>query len=184
MVLPSVTFDGTAPNWTGTLDLTNNKMVVEAVVSKPAALANLQSQANVVIKSSTMASNFGIAVIDNGALATPLATFGGQPVDLNSILVGPELLGDANIDGSIDLTDLSTVLNNFGSTTSNWTAGNFDGAATIDLTDLSDVLNNFGASNPNPMSANGGGATAAPEPASLAFAGIVLAALITRRRSV
>jgi hypothetical protein len=56
------------------------------------------------------------------------------------------LLGDANLDGHVDLTDLSAVLNNFGTATSNWTNGNFDGAATVDLTDLSDVLNNFGAS--------------------------------------
>ena len=185
VVLPSVTFDGSAGNWLGTLDVTNNKLVVEAVVSKPAALANLQSQANSAIKSSTMAATFGIAVVDNAALATPLTTFGGTPVDVNSILVAPELLGDSNIDGTVDLTDLSTVLNNFGSTTSAWTSGNFDGAATIDLTDLSDVLNNFGASNPNPTSASGGGAVAAiatPEPASLAVAGIALAALITRRR--
>ena len=58
-------------------------------------------------------------------------------------------MGDANADGQIDLTDLSTILNNFGATTSAWTSGNFDGAATIDLTDLSDVLNNFGVTYAN-----------------------------------
>ena len=149
VVSPSVTFDGSVGNWSGTLDLTNNKLVVEAVVTKASALANLQSQAGTVLMSSTKPGTFGIAVVDDAALAVPLATFGGQPVDSNSILVSQELLGDANIDGHIDLTDLSTVLNNFGSTTAAWTSGNFDGAATIDLTDLSNVLNNFGATNPN-----------------------------------
>ncbi len=62
----------------------------------------------------------------------------------NSATAPAALLGDANVDGRVDLTDLSVVLNNFGSATANWTSGNFDGAATIDLTDLSDVLNNFG----------------------------------------
>ena len=57
--------------------------------------------------------------------------------------------GDANMDGQVDLTDLSTVLNNFGKSTVLWTDGNFDGQPTIDLTDLSDVLNNFGSSAPS-----------------------------------
>ncbi|MGN6367724.1 MAG: rhamnogalacturonan lyase B N-terminal domain-containing protein [Phycisphaerae bacterium] len=52
--------------------------------------------------------------------------------------------GDANQDGKIDLSDLSTVLNHIGANTSDWTSGNFDGAPTVDLTDLSYVLNNFG----------------------------------------
>ena len=62
----------------------------------------------------------------------------------NSATAPAVLVGDANVDGHVDLTDVSIVLNNFGSTTSaKWSDGNFDGAATIDLTDLSFVLNNF-----------------------------------------
>ncbi len=64
----------------------------------------------------------------------------------NSATAPAVVSGDANVDGSVDLTDLSIVLNNFGSAASNWTNGNFDGAGTVDLTDLSDVLNNFGSS--------------------------------------
>ena len=79
-----------------------------------------------------------------------------------AILIAPEILGDANADGKVDLTDLSTILNHFGQQTPNWTDGNFDGAATIDLTDLSNVLNNFGVSNPNPRdAASFGGASIA-----------------------
>ena len=60
------------------------------------------------------------------------------------------LLGDTNLDNQVDLSDLSTVLNNFGQPSLSWTAGNFDYAPTIDLTDLSDVLNNFGANRRRP----------------------------------
>ena len=56
------------------------------------------------------------------------------------------LVGDANLDGQIDLNDLNTVLNNLGQPDTAWTDGNFDGAPTIDLTDLNDVLNNLGQS--------------------------------------
>ncbi|HUO09697.1 MAG TPA: LamG-like jellyroll fold domain-containing protein [Phycisphaerae bacterium] len=79
------------------------------------------------------------------------------------------LAGDANQDGKIDLTDLSTVLNNFGAATSAWTSGNFDGSGTVDLTDLSFVLNNFGTSFPAAATAiDTAGATSAAvsEPSS------------------
>ena len=182
VILPSVTFDGSPSAWFGTLDLTNNKLIVEATVSHATAVANLQSQSHSVLNSSTMPATFGIAVIDNSALPTPFTTFGNQPVDANSILISPELLGDANADGHVDLTDLSAVLNNFGSSTLAWTSGNFDGASTIDLTDLSAVLNNFGATNPN-ASLAASVPNAAPEPAT---AGALLAGslmlLATRRR--
>ncbi|HUO07210.1 MAG TPA: hypothetical protein VM008_02675, partial [Phycisphaerae bacterium] len=96
------------------------------------------------------------------------STFGGLSVDSSAILISPELQGDANADGHVDLTDLSTVLNNFGVATSAWVKGNFDGAATIDLTDLSAVLNNFGLTYANATTASGSlAAAAAPEPASL-----------------
>ena len=128
-------------------------------------------------------------MIDNGVLTTPFTTFGGQPVDANSILISQEIQGDSNADGHVDLTDLSTVLNNFGSTTPAWTSGNFDGGTAIDLTDLSAVLNNFGATNPNASDglASGGGAApaiATPEPTSLAVLGLGAVALLSRRRKV
>ena len=179
VTVPSISFDGTPGNWTGALDLTNNKLIVQDSVTHATSLANLQTQSNIVITSTGMPANFAVAVLDNAVLN--LTTFGGVTVDANSILVGPELLGDANADGSVDLTDLSTVLNNFGASTLAWTSGNFDGAATIDLTDLSDVLNNFGSSNPNPHGA--GPVQATPEPTSLAVLGLGAVALLRRRRS-
>ena len=178
--------------WTGGLDLTTSKLIVESSISnKTADMARLQDQVvfgqsatKGVYTSSTLPAGFAIAVVDN-AVENRL-TFGGMSVDSNSILVGAELAGDANIDGTVDLSDLSTVLNDFGSTTSNWTSGNFDGAASIDLTDLSDVLNNFGATNPNASDeAAGGGlkaALATPEPASLLVLGVGAAAASIRRR--
>ena len=159
------------------IDLTSNKLIIEPA-SKDTALANLRGYAaSLALTSSTMPANYGIAILDNAVLN--LTTFGGVNVDTNSILVAPELLGDTNADGAVDLTDLSTVLNNFGASTAAWTSGNFDGASTIDLTDLSDVLNNFGSTNPNPQ---GGIPQATPEPTSLALLTFGAAALLTRRR--
>ena len=74
--------------------------------SKPTDLATLQSQINSAITSSTLPANYAIAVVDNAI--THFTTFGNEPVTSNSILVSAELLGDTNLDGCVDLTDLST----------------------------------------------------------------------------
>ncbi|HUO10822.1 MAG TPA: autotransporter-associated beta strand repeat-containing protein [Phycisphaerae bacterium] len=187
----SYTLAGAAGAWTASLDLNGNKLVVEDAVTKPTTLANLRDQvafgkANAFgISSTGLPGNYGIAVVDNAV--TQKTTFGTVPVDANSVLVAPEILGDANIDGHVDLTDLSTVLNNFGTATAAWTSGNFDGAATIDLTDLSAVLNNFGLTNPNATDVASGASPAipTPEPASLVVLGFGAAALISQhsRRS-
>ena len=195
--LPSVTLDGVTNAWLGTLDVTSDKLIIEPTTGRAALLANLENQAvfghthATGITSSTATSAMSVAVIDNALLGR--LTFGGISVDSNSILIAQELLGDSNIDGKVDLTDLSTVLNNFGSTSAAWTSGNFDGATTIDLTDLSDVLNNFGATYSSPFDASaddqaaaetaisGNNAVAAPEPASLGL--LLVGGVFLRKRS-
>ncbi len=184
--LTSLTLAGTTNNWTNALALNNNKLILETSnATKANALTTLRNQIffglthPTGITTSNIPANFGIAVADNNALSTPFTTFGGQPVDTNSLLVSPELLGDADLSGHVDLTDLSTVLNNFGSITPAWTSGNFDNTSTINLTDLSDVLNNFGASNPN-ANTSPSRALPTPEPASLAL--LIPALILVRKR--
>ncbi|HUO09182.1 MAG TPA: hypothetical protein VM008_12820 [Phycisphaerae bacterium] len=177
-------------NNASSLDLTNNPLIVEAVSNHAGVLSTLRAKvlagqsASAGIFSSGLAPKTTIALLDNAV--SGFSTFGGVAVDANSILIAPELPGDANADGQVNLTDLSRVLNNFGKSSSAWTDGNFDNASTIDLTDLSDVLNNFGATNPGAgatLAANGtaSAAAAAPEPASLAL--LLPTLLLLRPRS-
>jgi len=54
-------------------------------------------------------------------------------------------MGDAELDGDVDLEDLFAVRNHFGSgELIAWSNGNFDGDDAIDLDDLFSVRNNFG----------------------------------------
>jgi autotransporter-associated beta strand protein len=172
---------GASNAWTSGIDLAANKFILETTAStKSAALLQLQNQiaygrthADGIYSSIAPPANYALAVIDNATLVTPKTTFGGVAADTNSLLLSPELLGDSDLSGTVDLTDLTTVLSNLGTINPNWTHGNFDGASTIDLTDLNDVLNNLGLTNPNPS-------TPTPEPTSLALLAVPL--LLTRRR--
>ena len=187
----SLSFGGSNNAWIGKLDLTSNKLILESTpATRASTLATLQNQVQyghthpAGITSSTLTANFAIALIDNAI--TQFTFFGGVPVDANSLLLSPELLGDANIDGHVDLTDLSAILNHFGAATPNWTDGNFDNQPTIDLTDLSDVLNNFGQSNPNASASTFSFPSAfsnVPEPASLALLAGAVPFLIRKRRN-
>ena len=184
-LVTSYTLGGATGAWTGSLDLNGNKLAVEDATTHATTLANLRDQVAFGashafgISSTGLPANFGIAVLDNAILGK--TTFGGSTVDANAVLVAPEVLGDTNADGAVDLTDLSVVLNNFGGSTLAWTSGNFDGASTIDLTDLSDVLNNFGASNPNATDLPGG-VNSTPEPGTLAVLGMGALAVMSKRR--
>jgi hypothetical protein len=100
----------------------------------------------------------------------------------NTQLSGTTLLGDANLDGKVDLSDLNILLNNLGQTTGDYTKGNFDGQPTIDLTDLNDVLNNLGTTLANNASNSPSPASPAPEPASLALLAAGTVSSIVRRQ--
>ncbi len=187
--LTALTLAGATNNWTPTLNIST--LVVQTTsTTKSATLATLQNQITYATTHTTagggidtttpLPANQALALIDNAALPTPFTTYAGLPTDTNSAIITPLLLGDTNADGTVNLTDLSTLLNNFGSTTAQWTAGNFDNQPTIDLTDLSDLLNNFGLSNPTP-STFPDGATPAPEPASMVLLFTGGLALMRRR---
>jgi fibronectin-binding autotransporter adhesin len=171
------------------LDLGANPFILEATSANKAFLLNqaiLDVESvhftNSGIISSTVSANpakYAIAVVDNSTLPTPYITFGGQPVDPTSILIAPALLGDTDLSGTVNATDLNTVLSHLGQTTAAWTSGNFDGNPTIDLTDLNDVLNNLGQTFANPAQLT---TIPTPEPATLAILGILAPAFLKRRR--
>ncbi|WP_428389431.1 hypothetical protein [Mucisphaera sp.] len=77
------------------------------------------------------------------------------------------VLGDANLDRTVDLIDLSLLASSF-NTTGTWGTGDFSADNTVDLIDLSLLASNFGQSAPNPI----------PEPSAL----LALLGLATIRR--
>jgi hypothetical protein len=86
-------------------------------------------------------------------------------VQLDSAGGGVETVvpGDANLDGRVDVNDLTIVLSHFGETGMSWAQGAFTGDGTVDVNDLTIVLSHFGQA----VGLSAAGASPAPEPSSL-----------------
>jgi hypothetical protein len=117
-----------------------------------------------------------IAINDAGQILVMNGGFGGG----QSYLLTPATPGDANLDGQVDINDLTIVLANYGQTGQTWTQGEFTGDGTVDINDLTIVLAHYG----DGVTA-GSGIQATPEPATLTLlvAGLVgLLAYAWRKR--
>ena len=94
----------------------------------------------------------------------------------------PTLPGDANLDGRVDINDLTITLSNFGQTGMTWSQGNFTYDGRVNINDLTIVLTNFDRSLAAPPLA--AGFASVPEPLTLVLLGITVLALLAfiRRR--
>ena len=71
--------------------------------------------------------------------------------------------GDANLDGTVNISDLSKVLTNYDKTGMTWADGDFNGDGTVNISDLSNVLTNYDKT----AGASAAGIKAVPEPSSM-----------------
>jgi hypothetical protein len=76
------------------------------------------------------------------------ATFAGQSVDDTSVLLRYTLLGDANQDGGVDVTDLGILATNWQGTNKTFGQGDFNYDRMIDVTDLGILATNWQKSLP------------------------------------
>jgi hypothetical protein len=189
--------DGSANDWNGRLDLTNNDLVID--YTGPSPLATVANQirsghaggswtGNGIATSSGNASNFALGYAESSAVrATFPATFSGQTIDATAILIAFTRYGDANLDGTVNLSDFNRLASNFGSTSAVWSQGDFTYDAIVNLADFNRLASNFGLSagidgrvDPEDWAAL---ASAVPEPDSVAALALVgMLTLSDRRR--
>jgi autotransporter-associated beta strand protein len=169
-VVPALTITG------GSLDTTNNAMVLITANTSPATLRGyLQSGS---LTSSTTAGGFAIGYADNSTLGR--TTFGGVSVDATKLLVGFVYSGDSNLDGRVNALDFNAVASNFGGASKFWTNGDFSYDGTVNTVDFNALALNFNRSEPTPVPGLG---ALVPEPASMGA--ILMAggwAMLHRRR--
>jgi hypothetical protein len=92
----------------------------------------------------------------------------------------PALAADVNLDGRVDVNDLTIVLSHFGETGCVWSQGCIDGDPTgrVDVNDLTIVLANFGTS----IGSSVGGISPVPEPSVPLLLGVATACLFAYAR--
>jgi probable HAF family extracellular repeat protein len=104
--------------------------------------------------------NNATAINDNGDIAGYGTDATGRTVQ--AFLLRAAMPGDANFDGTVNISDLSVVLTSYDKSGMTWAQGDFDGNGIVDISDLSKVLTNYDKT----MSATAG-VHAVPEPSAL-----------------
>jgi hypothetical protein len=94
-----------------------------------------------------------------------------------SMLLKPSITGDANLDGQVDINDLTVVLAHYGQTGMTWADGEFTGDGTVDINDLTIVLAHY-----NQSAGSSAGTAAVPEPSTIAIAAAALLGLLVSCR--
>jgi hypothetical protein len=178
------------------LDLTNNKMIVDYTGASPlsdvrARIINAYAAGSWngtgITTSLGNASTHGLGYGEASALFSAFpATFAGQSVDDTAVLVAYARYGDANLDGTVNLQDFNRLAAGFGTAGSAvWTQGDFNYDGNVNLQDFNRLAANFGQSaagtelTPQDWANL---ASAIPEPATGIAALLAIAALAPRRR--
>ena len=196
-VVQNLALGGSPGAWQGTLDLTNNDLVIDYDLATPllTVVDQIRTAFNGgawngpggITSSAADANNFGLGYAESSSVFTTFpATFSGQSVDDTAVLIKFTRYGDANLDGQVNLADFNALASNFGQSNRFWRQGDVNYDGTVNLQDFNRLAANFGLSaagtevTPADWSAL---ASAVPEPAALALcAPLALAVARPRRR--
>jgi hypothetical protein len=86
--------------------------------------------------------------------------------DMPALIMVRGLMGDANLDGRVDIDDLTVVLARYNQTGMTWGQGDFNGDGQVDINDLTIVLAHYN------QTTGAAGIVAVPEPSAI---GLLLA---------
>jgi hypothetical protein len=166
----------------GALDLTDNDVVIDYAGASPVTAVRAALHGGGIV-TSIVASGAAVGYAEALDLfSTFPSTFAGQTIDDTSVLMGVTRLGDANLDGAVNLADFNKLAANFGAVGSaRWSQGDFNYDGDVNLLDFNLLAGQFGQSagaslSPEDWSAL---ASAVPEPAALVLG---LGALLPTRR--
>jgi autotransporter-associated beta strand protein len=128
---------------------------------------------------STIHALLNSQIYASGAGVNPLVCLDNTTAD--TVTVEATIAGDANLDGQVDINDLTVVLTNYNQSVGmSWSTGDFIGDGKVDINDLTIVLTNYNTSVSSSAagSSAAGVTTAVPEPCMLALLAAGLAGLL------
>jgi hypothetical protein len=178
----------------GTIDLTNNGLVIDYAVAGPTPFADIKARLGVSILSSlvTPTGNTALGIAEGSAVpdtVTAISAPGGVAADATSVIVRYTLKGDANLDKSVNFPDLLILAQNYNGSTKEWFNGDFSGDGIVDFSDLLSLAQNY---NQSLTGVSGSAASFAsdwalaqslvPEPTTVAALAAVGAVALRRRR--
>lgn len=125
------------------LDLTNNNLILDYTGDIGSMLSTVQQDLFTSrLMTSMPADGHALGYADNSLLG--LTLFAGQAVDPTSILIKYTFTGDANLDGSVNAVDLSSLATNWQSSAQHWVAGDFNYDGSVNIADLYLLALNWG----------------------------------------
>jgi len=127
----------------GTVNVNSSLLIdyAPAGYSSPEALIQNFIESGAILSTTAAGNaNYGIAYADgsDSGVSDPNLTSG-------MLIIEPDLIGDADLNGEVNFHDLQNLLGGFGNP-GFWDQGNFNGHATVDFNDLQMLLGNFGDS--------------------------------------
>lgn len=168
--------------WAGaSFDLTNDDLVISA--AGDAALGSVRSLLVAgAVTSSSVAVDPALYALGYGDAATlGVASFDGVSTSAGATLVKFTYVGDTDLSGLVDGSDLANLLAGMNGGLQGWTNGDLNYDGVVDGTDLSMflyALRNQGA----PLGSSGGGGGAVPEPGLCVMFAVPLGLLCRGRR--
>jgi autotransporter-associated beta strand protein len=116
--------------------------------------------------------------ITNSTAGVTGLTLGWRDDSVSQVTIMATYAGDANLTGTVDVADLTALLNNYNKTDMVWANGDFNYDGSVNVADLTALLNKYNRSVGGIVAAGAMGSTAVPEPSSIALLTIGLLGLL------
>jgi T5SS/PEP-CTERM-associated repeat protein len=156
-VLGSLEIQGEPGNWTGTLDLADNALILDYSTDSPAATVRSQLLSgraggdwNGTGITSSAAGRFPVTAIGYAEASQLLGPrggeFEGQRADDTALLLRHTRLGDASLDGDVAFEDLVALAQNYNQNAGAklWSEGDFTYDGNVNFADLVALAQNYG----------------------------------------